>query len=71
MDEPRKLYRIPEKGMIGGVCAGLGEYLHADPTLIRLLFVLLFLAGTSGGWVYFIMWLVVPVKPDNEDVNPE
>ena len=71
MDEPRKLYRIPEKGMIGGVCAGLGEYLHADPTLIRLLFVLLFLAGTSGGWVYFIMWLVVPVKPDNEDVSPE
>ena len=71
MDEPRKLYRIPEKGMIGGVCAGLGEYLHADPTLIRLLFVLLFLAGTSGGWVYFIMWLVVPVKPDNEDISPE
>lgn len=66
MDEPRKLYRIPEKGMIGGVCAGLGEYLHADPTLIRLLFVLLFLAGTSGGWVYFIMWLVVPVKPTEE-----
>ncbi len=66
MDEPRKLYRIPEKGMIGGVCAGLGEYLHADPTLIRLLFVLLFLAGTSGGWVYFIMWLVVPVKPTDE-----
>ncbi|HCU57845.1 MAG TPA: PspC family transcriptional regulator [Anaerolineaceae bacterium] len=66
MDEPRKLYRIPEQGMIGGVCAGLGEYLHADPTLIRLLFVLLFLAGTSGGWVYFIMWLVVPVKPSSE-----
>ena len=66
MDEPRKLYRIPEQGMVGGVCAGLGEYLHADPTLIRLLFVLLFLAGTSGGWVYFIMWLVVPVKPASE-----
>ncbi|MBG0784133.1 MAG: PspC domain-containing protein [Anaerolineaceae bacterium] len=66
MDEPRKLYRIPEKGMIGGVCAGLGEYLNADPTLIRLLFVLLLLAGTSGGWVYFIMWLVIPVKPEDE-----
>jgi phage shock protein C len=66
MDEPKKLYRIPEKGMIGGVCAGLGEYLHADPTLIRLLFVLLFLAGTSGGWIYFIMWLVIPVKPADE-----
>lgn len=66
MDEPRKLYRIPQQGMIGGVCAGLGEYAHADPTLIRLLFVLLALAGTSGLWVYLIMWLIVPVKPVSE-----
>lgn len=66
MDEPRKLYRIPDQAMIGGVCAGLGEYLHADPTLIRLLFVLLALAGTSGLWVYLIMWLVIPAKPAGE-----
>ena len=66
MEETKKLYRITEQGMIGGVCAGLGEYLHADPTLIRLLFVFLALAGTSGLWVYFIMWLVIPVKPESE-----
>jgi phage shock protein PspC (stress-responsive transcriptional regulator) len=63
MDEPRKLYRNTENAMIGGVCAGLGEYLHADPTLVRLLFVLLALAGTSGLWVYLIMWVVIPAKP--------
>lgn len=66
MEETRKLYRITEQGMIGGVCAGLGEYLHADPTLIRLLFVFLALAGTSGLWIYFIMWLVIPAKPESE-----
>ncbi len=34
--EPRRLYRIPSEGMIGGVCAGLAEYLNTDPTVIRL-----------------------------------
>ncbi len=63
MEETRRLYRIPNQGMIGGVCAGLGDYLRADPTLIRLLFVFLALAGMSGVLIYVIMWIVVPVKP--------
>lgn len=62
--EPKKLYRIPRKGMIGGVCAGLAEYLNADPTIIRLVFILLVLAGMSGVVIYIIMWLIVPVKPE-------
>jgi phage shock protein PspC (stress-responsive transcriptional regulator) len=71
----KKLYRIPSKGMIGGVCAGLGDYFDIDPTSIRLVFVLLFFAGFSGGLIYLIMWLIVPIKPadqtysdDSEDV---
>lgn len=64
--EPKRLYRVPSDGMIGGVCAGLAEYLTADPTLIRLIFVLLVLAGSSGFWIYLIMWLIVPVKPTEE-----
>ena len=63
MDEPKKLYRIPSQGMIGGVCAGLAEYLNADPTIIRLIFALLALAGMSGVLIYIVMWLIVPVKP--------
>lgn len=64
--EPKKLYRIPSEGMIGGVCAGLAEYLNADPTIIRLVFILLALAGMSGVLIYFIMWLIVPVKPETQ-----
>lgn len=64
MEETRRLTRIPGQGMIGGVCAGLGEYLQADPTLIRLLFVFLALAGMSGVLIYVIMWIVVPVQPE-------
>ncbi len=67
MEETKRLYRMPDQGMIGGVCCGLGEYLQADPTLIRLLFVFLALAGMSGVLIYVVMWLVVPVKPDKID----
>lgn len=59
----KKLYRIPSVGMLGGVCAGLGEYLAIDVTVVRLIFILLFLTGSFGFWIYLIMLLIVPVKP--------
>lgn len=61
--EKKKLYRVPSKGMIGGICVGLGEYLDLDPTVVRLIFVLLTFAGLSGVLIYIIMWLIIPVKP--------
>jgi len=69
--ESKKLYRNPEKAMVGGVCAGLGEYLQADPTIIRLVFALLTLAGLSGVLIYLVMWLIVPVTPDYVPPSPE
>lgn len=59
----RRLYRLPKEGKIAGVCAGLGEYLEVDVTILRVIFVIL--AFVSGGiWVivYFLMALVMPVK---------
>jgi phage shock protein PspC (stress-responsive transcriptional regulator) len=50
--------------MIGGICAGLGEYIGIDPTVVRLLFVL----GTIFGLgslvlVYLILMIIVPEEP--------
>ena len=64
--DSKKLYRIPSEGMIAGVCAGLAQYLVVDPTVVRLIFVLLFLAGMSGLVIYLIMWLIVPIRPESE-----
>ena len=61
--DTKKLYRLPEEGMVGGVCAGLGEYFDIDKTIIRLIFVFLALAGMSGVLIYLVLLLVVPVKP--------
>jgi phage shock protein C len=60
MDTPNRLSRSRSDYMIGGVCGGLGRYFKIDPTLVRLAFVLLTLAGGSGVLVYFILWIVMP-----------
>jgi phage shock protein C len=63
--ETKKLYRSRTDKMIAGVCGGLGQYLSVDPTLIRLIFVLLLLLGVGSGLlIYLIMMIVVPLEPE-------
>jgi phage shock protein C len=61
----KKLYRSNNDRMIAGVCAGLAEYINIDPTMVRLVFLVLFLIGTGGFWLYLIMWVIIPLPPDN------
>jgi phage shock protein C len=57
----RPLTRSTSNRMIAGVCAGLGEYLGIDPTIVRLLTLLAFFTGFGGiALVYFIMMIVIP-----------
>jgi phage shock protein C len=57
----KPLTRSTSNRMIAGVCAGLGEYLGIDPTIIRLLTVLAFFTGFGGiAIVYLVMAIVVP-----------
>ncbi len=58
----RKLYRSIDNRMVGGILGGLGEYFDVDPTVLRLIFVLLFIfTGIFPlGIVYLIWWLIVP-----------
>lgn len=41
----RKLWRIPEKGMLKGVCAGIAQYLDVPVKLVRLIVVLSMIFG--------------------------
>ena len=57
----KSLTRSTSNRMIAGVCAGLGEYLGIDPTIVRLLTVLAFFTGFGGiVIVYLLMALIVP-----------
>jgi phage shock protein C len=59
----KRLYRSGREKILGGVCGGIGEYLNVDPTLIRLLWILISLAYGMGILLYIIMWIIVPRNP--------
>ncbi|MDX1618186.1 MAG: PspC domain-containing protein [Balneolaceae bacterium] len=47
--------------MIAGVCGGIAEYLGWDPTIVRIIFVILTIMGYgSPVLLYFILALVMP-----------
>ena len=63
MDINRKLYRSNTNKIICGVCGGLGEYLGVDPTIVRLVWVLIACSGT-GLLAYIIAAVIMPQKVD-------
>jgi phage shock protein C len=60
----RKLYRSHVNRMIGGVCGGIAEYFHIDPTLVRLIWVTIALFGGIGVIVYLVSLIIIPNNPD-------
>lgn len=57
---PKKLYRKVSDKMIAGVCSGIADYFNLDPTLMRLIFVLMLVFGGHGLLIYIVLWIIVP-----------
>ena len=59
----KRLFRSKKNRMIAGVCAGIGNYFSIDPTVIRLLWVLLtFFSFGAGVLAYVIAGVIIPEK---------
>ena len=59
--EQKRLYRSVTNRKICGVCGGLGEYFNIDPTLIRLVGVLLAcLSCRTAVVAYFVAAVIIP-----------
>ena len=56
----RKLFRDPDGKKIGGVCSGLALFLGIDVTLIRILFIIAFICGSAGFWIYIVILIAAP-----------
>lgn len=57
----KRLYRDPERSVLGGVCGGLGAYFHTDPVWFRLAFILFSIIGIGTPLlVYVVLWIVIP-----------
>ncbi|QDX29824.1 envelope stress response membrane protein PspC [Dickeya poaceiphila] len=74
----RKLYRLPQEGMIKGVCAGLARYFDVPVKLVRLIAVLSIFFGlfliTVVGYV-ILSFVLEPASPEeyqsaNDEVSP-
>jgi phage shock protein PspC (stress-responsive transcriptional regulator) len=65
---PKRLYRIREGAMLGGVCTGLAAYFRVDVTIVRILFVVAtFLTSGIVIPVYFVMMLVIPEATTSDE----
>lgn len=60
MASNKTLYRSTKNQVLGGVCSGIAEHFDTDPVLIRIIFVVLALAGGSGVLLYLVLLAVVP-----------
>ncbi len=68
--EPKRLHRSRTKRLIAGVCGGIGEYFNLDPTLVRLVFLLLVFLWGAGIIFYLILAIIIPLE-GQEEVQPE
>ena len=65
---PKRLYLVEEGAMIAGVCNGLAAYFGVDPTIVRLVFVvLLFLSGGLIAIAYLLLMFIVPTAKTPEE----
>ena len=62
----KRLTRDVNNKKIAGVCAGIANYFDLDPTLVRVIWILLVCVAGTGVLAYLIAWAVIP-----EDSNSE
>jgi len=65
------LYRSYRDRKIAGICGGLGEYWHFDPTIIRIIVVFLCIitAVLPLMIAYLIGWIIIPLRPSNDYIE--
>lgn len=65
----KRLQRSRTEKVLGGVCGGLAEYFNVDPTLVRVLWIVMTLIVGVGILLYIILWFVMPLEPPTEPLS--
>lgn len=60
----KRLYKIEEGKKLCGVCGGIAEYLDIDPTIVRLLWIILVFCVGTGVLAYIIAAIIMPKKSE-------
>ncbi|MFA4875805.1 MAG: PspC domain-containing protein [Methanoregula sp.] len=65
----KQLTRPVNGRILAGVCAGIGEHLDVDPTVVRLIWAALTILSLGTGiLVYIIAWVLIPEAPKDPPV---
>ena len=64
MKNTKRLYKIEEGKKICGVCGGFAEYFDLDPTIVRVLWLVLVLCLGTGVLLYYACALIFPTKSE-------
>lgn len=59
-NKSKRLTRSRDDQIIAGVCGGIAKYFDIDSTIVRLVFLLIAMAGGSGVLLYIILMLIMP-----------
>ncbi len=59
------LYRSRNHKIFGGVCGGIADWLDWDPTLVRVIYVIVSIVSLAfpGTFAYFLLWILMPKQP--------
>lgn len=64
----KRFQRSSDKRLLAGVCGGISEYFGWEPTIVRIVFVVLTLLGFSGVFVYILAWLIMPAQGEQRSL---
>jgi phage shock protein PspC (stress-responsive transcriptional regulator) len=58
-----RMYRDSTDKLLGGVCAGIANYMNVDPAMVRLLFAIITFGGFGAGiLIYVLLWIILPMR---------
>ncbi|CDZ23997.1 putative membrane protein [[Clostridium] cellulosi] len=63
----KRLYRSTKNVMLCGVCGGIAEYIGTDPSLIRILWIILSIASIGTGILAYIACAII--LPKDIEIN--
>ena len=64
----KKIYKSKTNAKVCGVCGGIGEYLNIDPTLIRIIWLIITFTG-AGLLAYIVCAYIIPEAPETASNN--
>jgi phage shock protein PspC (stress-responsive transcriptional regulator) len=62
----KPLMRVRQGALIAGVCGGIAKWLGWDPTIVRVVYVMVTLlsAAFPGVILYILLWILMPLEPE-------